>query len=349
MSQIKTAAIVTEPQSILEESNPDNPVVDGELSSRNSFTTKQYRTNSSRRLSGRRPPDASPSLHSISSVDSLGSGIALNPPVNDRKSLDPKVHHQAWTHDRASHIISQVAEWLRIEKGKRAAHRHKARNGHAKLTHAAEATRRLVNQVRSDGTKRHEGHGRTSSELSDGSLALERLEKILSESIDLDDDIPLTPVEDKKDPHVPRQKSKRQNSKRLLRGNSTIGSSDTDYKECDAHVPSAEVFLDNSKTLGSSGGVASSEADLYSSKKRAGRENEAWLHFQDEIIRLAHTLRLKGWRRVPLARGADIKVERLSGALTNAVYVVSPPSHLAQMLSFADNSATSLVPRKPPP
>jgi len=48
--------------------------------------------------------------------------------------------------------------------------------------------------------------------------------------------------------------------------------------------------------------------------------------FKNEIIRIAHTLKLKGWRRVPLGGGETISVERLSGALTNAVYVVSPPS-----------------------
>ena len=51
---------------------------------------------------------------------------------------------------------------------------------------------------------------------------------------------------------------------------------------------------------------------------------KAWMTFKNEIIRLAHTLRLKGWRRVPLDAGETIGVERLSGALTNAVYVVTP-------------------------
>ena len=62
--------------------------------------------------------------------------------------------------------------------------------------------------------------------------------------------------------------------------------------------------------------------------RRAEKERKAWVSFKNEIIRLAHTLRLKGWRRVALDSGESISVERLSGALTNAVYVVSPPDDL---------------------
>ena len=76
---------------------------------------------------------------------------------------------------------------------------------------------------------------------------------------------------------------------------------------------------------------------------------EAWVTFKNEIVRLAHTLRLKGWRRVPLDGGADIEVERLSGALTNAVYVVSPPKRLPENPSDTQDGAGPPRPRKPPP
>ena len=296
------------------------------------------------------PPEKSPSLHSISSISSLGSSSILDPPEIEAKHANYGPSHHVRHHDRASHIISQVAEWLHNEKAKKAVHKHKPHGGHAKLAHAAEATRNLVGQVRSDESKHHkERHGRTSSDLSDGGLALEKLEKILSESMDLDGDGLCTPTEDKTASYFPRRRSKRQISRRLLRRNSTIASSDTDSKEPDVQVPSAEVILDNSKTLGYSGGVASSEADHLNQKKRAAKEKEAWLQFKHEIIRLAHTLRLKGWRRVPLERGGDMDVERLSGALTNAVYVVSPPANLPQTPSVAQDRTTSLVPKKPPP
>jgi choline kinase len=87
--------------------------------------------------------------------------------------------------------------------------------------------------------------------------------------------------------------------------------------------------LDNSKTLSYTGGNAAGEEDTASlSKRREEKERKSWLTFKNEIIRLAHTLRLKGWRRVPLDNGDIISVERLSGALTNAVYVVNPPEDM---------------------
>jgi choline kinase len=78
----------------------------------------------------------------------------------------------------------------------------------------------------------------------------------------------------------------------------------------------------------------------------AVKEKEGWINFKNEIVRLAHTLRLKGWRRIPLDCGADIEVERLSGALTNAVYVVSPPKNLpGETPSDIQGSTVSLVPK----
>jgi choline kinase len=78
-------------------------------------------------------------------------------------------------------------------------------------------------------------------------------------------------------------------------------------------------------------GGAESTDDLGSSAnstRKAKKEKDAWATFKYEIVRLAHTLKLKGWRRMPLERSKEISVERLSGALTNAVYVVSPPANL---------------------
>ena len=346
-----TAVLIAEPESISPGLSPSIGPTDGNQSSRNSFSSKQYRTNTSRRLSGRQNIGlTSPSLHSIPSLSSIGSTAALDPPDYGDNGGDSEAHHHVRHHDHASHIVSQVAEWLHNEKAKRAAHKAKTHGAHAGLSHAAEATRNLVDQMRSDESKHHKsGRGRTSSDLSEGSLALERLEQILSKSLTLDDDGAVTPAEDKRDSYFSRRKAKRQGSKHLLRKASTIASSDNEYQEPDIDVPSAEVILDNSKTLGYSGGVASSEVDFHNPKKRVVKEKEAWLQFKHEIIRLVHTLRLKGWRHIPLERGGDIGVSRLSGALTNAVYVVAPPSNLAQTPSIAEESIISLVPKKPPP
>lgn len=125
-------------------------------------------------------------------------------------------------------------------------------------------------------------------------------------------------------------------------------SSDTEYADSDVVVPSVEVILDNSKTLGYSGGTTESQTNLLNPNKRALREKETWLRFKNEIVRLAHTLKLKGWRQVPLDRGGDIEVERLSGALTNAVYVVKPPANLPLTPSSRPEGTLKKAPSSPP-
>ncbi|OAX81097.1 hypothetical protein ACJ72_04564 [Emergomyces africanus] len=77
------------------------------------------------------------------------------------------------------------------------------------------------------------------------------------------------------------------------------------------------------------------------------KNKEHWLKFKSEIVRLTHTLGFKGWRRIPLEDCNNIEVVRLSGALTNAVYVVSPPKHLPRPSN--SSSSSSITPRRPPP
>lgn len=124
-------------------------------------------------------------------------------------------------------------------------------------------------------------------------------------------------------PRPPKHKPRR-------RGSLRAASSDTDYVDGDAVVPSCDAVLDNSQTLLYSGNPVGSE-DEEAAAARLEKEKEVWLVFKNEIIRIAHTLRLKGWRRVPLGSGDKIFVERLSGALTNAVYVVTPPSDIPDL------------------
>jgi choline kinase len=126
----------------------------------------------------------------------------------------------------------------------------------------------------------------------------------------------------------------RKHRKRPSKNLSRAASSDTEWFDGDVIVPSCEVFLDNSKTLAYTGGKTSADDSASISSRREEKDKQHWISFKNEIIRLAHTLRLKGWRRVPLDSGESISVERLSGALTNAVYVVTPPSE-------------SLLPREP--
>lgn len=147
-----------------------------------------------------------------------------------------------------------------------------------------------------------------------------------------------------------RRSSKNLGSKssiRKLRRKASSASSDTDYFDGAPLVPSCDVSLDNSKTLSYTGGASDSEdsgpEDL--SRVASYRDQDAWAKFKFEIVKLAHTLRLKGWRRgVPLEESGNITVQRLSGALTNAVYVVSPPPSQPD----GSNGTVSAF-RRPPP
>ncbi|KAF8473445.1 kinase-like domain-containing protein, partial [Kalaharituber pfeilii] len=54
-------------------------------------------------------------------------------------------------------------------------------------------------------------------------------------------------------------------------------------------------------------------------------EKIGWNEFSSEVLKLTHTLRCKGWRRIALDRYKELEIKRISGALTNVVYMVSPP------------------------
>jgi choline kinase len=107
-----------------------------------------------------------------------------------------------------------------------------------------------------------------------------------------------------------------------------------------------EAYLDNSKTLAYTGGAAVEEDTDANANVKAAKDREGWMIFKTEIMRIVHTLQLKGWRKVPADLAGDIEVVRLSGALTNAVYVVAPPKNLPPPKT---DSKSTLVSRKPPP
>ncbi|KAL9609120.1 MAG: hypothetical protein Q9167_006098 [Letrouitia subvulpina] len=208
--------------------------------------------------------------------------------------------------------------------------------GHSKVANATDAGKSLVDKVHSGVSLQHKKHRRRHpSELSEGALALQKLEQILENAIHLNDEV--SPTEDRKG-SVYRKRS----GKTPYRRKSTVHSSDTEYQEFDIHVPSVEVVLDNSKTLKYAREASGSITSLTNPEKRSQKEEEAWIQFKNEIVRLAHTLRFKGWRRVGLDQGAHIGVERLSGALTNSVYVVSPPQDLEGNSSTAAESTLSI-------
>lgn len=143
-------------------------------------------------------------------------------------------------------------------------------------------------------------------------------------------------------PH--KQPVKRQ-SKHRLRGLRRGSASESELTDVDGAPPGVEAFLDNTKTLAYTGGAAVEEITDSSASVKQAKDAEAWVVFKSEIVRIVHTLQLKGWRRVPADLAPEIEVVRLSGALTNAVYVVEPPKNLPP----PKTDSNSLVSRKPPP
>jgi len=226
-------------------------------------------------------------------------------------------------------LFARVGQWLQQERARRFA---------AKLEREDEQLT-PADAVAGDGKRE-----RRSSDASEGASALDELQKILDRAMSFSK---LTaPSYRRQTPRSPRIPAK------LRRPSSIFASSDTDYLE-EPIVPSCDVVLDNTKTL-----TYTSKTPLLSAKDGAltmrrvssAKVDDVWKSFKFEIVRLAHTLRIKGWRRVPMELSANIEVERLSGALTNAVYVVSPPRDLPPISPLrGDSNDSNPRPRRPPP
>lgn len=165
---------------------------------------------------------------------------------------------------------------------------------------------------------------------SDSSSSLDQLEKILLRFA--------ASKQDSTASGFPTRRPTRRRVKGLRRGSA----SESDYADSEsAGPPSVDAALDNSKALAFSGGAADDDG-VDTPAKRKNRED--WLVFKSEIIRLAHTLGIKGWRRISMEDAGELDVVRLSGALTNAVYVITPPKNNPQK---GENGST-LAPRRPP-
>ncbi|KAK4505779.1 hypothetical protein PRZ48_003744 [Zasmidium cellare] len=266
-----------------------------------------------RRLSGRPSSVSSPSLKPLTpAFDGAGP--------SDEKDADD--HDDVHSVDA---LVDQVSSWIKEKREKR--HKRKAAK-------KAPQTEHDTSQPSAD-----EPQPRRGSDASDESFDLDKLERIIKHNL-----------------NFRRSSARRLSStlktkpsvRRLLRKQSSA--SDSDQYDIECHVPSCDAFLDNSKTLAYTGGASdlSDESEGEDLKQIASlRDHDAWTKFKFEIVRLAHTLRLKGWKKVPLEMSSAIEVQRLSGALTNAVYVVSPPNDLP--LHKEDESGNIVSSSKPPP
>ena len=281
-----------------------------------SHSHRQHRASiSGKKLSGR------PSMHLSISTQSVTRQI----PKFHLAPANSEADSQVEATQNPQVLLSRVVSWLHEEKAKRV---------HRKFSNGKNA---------GDDASGFQAKAKLTIDQHDqaaqDALALDQLEHILGDFAPLPSGTSPSLV-----PRVSTPKTRKSStSQKLKRGASVAVSSDTEYQDTDLLVPNVEVVLDNSKAMWYSGGI-NDESSLVKTKTR---ERDGWINFKQEIVRLTHTLRLKGWRRVPIDEGENIDVERLSGALTNAVYVVSPPKNLPQ--TPAVNQSTITIPLRRTP
>ncbi|EGX93483.1 choline kinase [Cordyceps militaris CM01] len=293
-----------------------------------SQSSKLFRvSSSSKRMSGK------PVSSSRSSISEPSP--ALRPQDDPYSSQTRSSRHDNNRQYYSEKLLAQVSDWLEHERHKAASrkkrthlhhHHHPRRSSQSppdgsRTAHSGPDADNVDPTAAAPQVQHRQRSDSVDSQASD--VSLDRLQRIVEDSMA---SMGLTAVPHFS-PHPPRQKPpKRRGSLRAA------ASSDTEYGEGDVVVPSCDAWLDNSKTLVYSGAALSNEApEATATATRVAKEKEVWLVFKNEIIRIAHTLRLKGWRRVPLGDGHRIWVERLSGALTNAVYVVTPPADILEV------------------
>jgi choline kinase len=282
-------------------------------------SARQYTASLSRkRLSGR------PSIEQLPSYKSqnLDTNPSLSSLLSD-SSTDAHSHH----HDG---LLKHVSAWIKHERARRAARKSKKKGANKVESQDPGPTQ----EASADAEQSAHVRGRSGSESSQGSVALDQLANILEKTL------AIKPADTKR-----RYAHARKLSTGLKRH--SLISADSDYFESvDQLVPDCEAMLDNSKTMAYTTDTPELEPVTEKSEKKARKEKEAWDTFKFEILRIAHTLRLKGWRRVPMDLSEHMDVQRLSGALTNAVYVVSPPKDLPSQGDGVDGVPK---PKNPPP
>ena len=228
-----------------------------------------------------------------------------------------------------SNLLEQVTAWLEEEKVKSNARR--VERHVPKSREATRANNRWQNQS-FDGL----GH---SSDASDSALALGKLEKIIENA-------PTSTPSRKLSGRKNSRHVRKTNSTRKLKRKPTSFSSDTEFHNDEPVVPTCKAWLDNTQICSYSDSKVST-SDKLEPDQPNGKDLGAWLNFKFEVVRLTHTLRIKGWRRVPLEGSGGTHVERLSGALTNSIYVVSPPKTISPTDHSFDSEPSR--PKKPPP
>ncbi|KAJ5314576.1 Phenylalanyl-tRNA synthetase [Penicillium atrosanguineum] len=244
----------------------------------------------------------------------------------DSSAIDETEQSTKPAEDPQLGLFHQVFDWLQHEKTRRQA--RKARRAEA-VSATAEGT--------SSSAPVEDEQSEDPHPCSESTFSLDKLEKILLQFAGPGNVDALGALHSLK-------RASRRRPKGLRRGSA----SESDYTDVEAPVPGVEAYLDNSKTLAyMTNDVADEEITASTASLKRSKDREAWTTFRTEIVRLAHTLQLRGWRKVPMESADEIEVIRLSGALTNAVYVVRPPKNLPALKT--ENRGGPPVSRKPPP
>lgn len=319
------AVSILEPEGISPMMLANNKDVDDGFSLDRS-APKQRRAKVAGRLVGRQSDER------LASLNSRSPFLApISPKISDKitasPGLMPTTSAQSDASDSGSRgksmgadkeLYGQIRQWLEAERSRKAHEKSKkkARSSPKKPSDVLASTSETHSKQadRAESTRE-----RRDSDASEGTAALDKLEELLDKSMILDI------LDSPRSRRNSRMGSRKGSLRRMRRMSTTGTTSDTDYFDGVPAVPSCDAVIDNSKTLEYAGGA--SDATLSPDLSRRGKEMDAWASFKYEIVRLTHTLRLKGWRRVSMEDSSNITVERFSGALTNAVYLVVPPKN----------------------
>ncbi|WDK18122.1 choline/ethanolamine kinase [Colletotrichum graminicola] len=303
---------------------------------------RHYAANMAKRLTGRMGLTTSSSSRSSPVLEPSqppSSADDSSPAGGPAPAIAQQHHHHRHGQKHyyeSQKLLAQLHDWLEHERKKKASRKTKTSSRRRSPQSKPKKELSPVPEPAATAAAAEPAMPRSRSDSIDSDssdVSFDRLQRIIEESM-ASMGINSVPQMAPKVGRRPSARLRKSQSRSLLH---RTASSDTDYVGDDVVVPTCDAVLDNSKTLSYSGGGKSTD-DLTLGHKADDKE-KAWATFKNEIVRLTHTLKIKGWRRVPLDSGNSVIVQRLSGALTNAVYVLSPPEDL-------DEKVTG---KKPPP
>jgi choline kinase len=271
------------------------PVYDDDNERPDSSSSKLHRASiSGKKMTGRPPPSQSNSstelARKISSLN-LSSSEQIDTSSQDSQQTDAK------------RILTQVAEWLHHEKTKRLKRKTRKKRRHVEKSVAPD-------EVDNDDEDDDDDASAPDRPTGDSDFDLGSLESILAGYMKTS--AGSTPRLLPRSPNILGRKGSL--AKKFKPQSLPPQSSDTEFFGDEVLVPNVEADLDNSKTMAYAGGGADTDCSEKSRKK----DQKHWDTFKQDILRLTHTLRLKGWRRISIDHGGELDVARLSGKRTDA-------------------------------